>query len=784
MEIHVSRSLFPNSDENNPCGMNKNRGFQIPLTNESLTPNAKKLEDEYVCRGNLSTPRPRKERSPLSSEADAMSTPTEPNAPIKEKCKSDPRKSSQDMSISGSNKMFDNPNAKILVFEDEGTLAPIGQNERKGLKTAGNSSRRKSMLTTDISTVEKTPKKAAPVAWGQTELDEDSNKIPLISGFNVLVASPDPLSKYHEEISVTHQDFDLAPANSTPRKQTVSKIVKQLHNELDTPPEANKEASRIRHQPHKVAANLFNEESPDGIAAMFNETVSPFKENYKIVTKAMQKISLTHDFGSDHDELQARQPNKFCVDRRPATSPELKSNSSVHHVTASTPERKATKGSRPMPFIKKKATHIGNTAILKGDVDKIKNHSPVPTAPQMGKFRKKLVMCLSPLVETNEIKSPLTAPHQSVDLESNSVSPISRNINKDFEIKSDIESGVSSLSEFVDEMEIFEHRSAKVRNIRAHRDVDIVIDMDMNADNATKIPIKPSRPSMPPSKNFRPKPNNKKDSENRDENKNCSKKPNVGISLMAEGHAVALSRVSELNDNIIVDTQIQRMKFVPMPRRKQHKVEKMKFNPRLEHIQENEEANHPIPRWLTILRKKRNESSRISRKPTRTTLNMDNNCDNSLLSSTILLISDGVQMDGVDPVEKACYSDIAISNSGHPHDDEYRQKLATYFSAPEGVEQVTDYAGFDCIFNRYGSTLKTYVEGHSNINSVVDSCGNNLLHAASYIGWERAVKFLIRRGVSVNHSNNYGVTPLVYAIEFENYESRDYLLKKGAITDV
>ena len=161
----MSRALFGN-EENTPHTMNK-RSIQLTLTNESLTPKGKHDHSNMPCRGDLSTPRPKKERqSPLcGSDETAVCTPPEPTAPMKEKCKSDPRKSSQDMSTgSGGSAIFEKPNVKALMFEDERTLAPLGQT-RKGLKSAGpNRHGAKGKKGSDSSNM-RTPKKGT-VAWG------------------------------------------------------------------------------------------------------------------------------------------------------------------------------------------------------------------------------------------------------------------------------------------------------------------------------------------------------------------------------------------------------------------------------------------------------------------------------------------------------------------------------------------------------------------------------------------------------------------------------------------
>ena len=609
----------------------------------------------------------------------------------------------------------------------------------------------------------------------------DSNRIPLISGFNVLVASPDPLSKYHEEIKVVHhEDFDMAgPSSGTPQKQTVSRMVKQLRSELDTPPEEAKH-SRHRHkapESNKVSINLFTAEvSPDGVAGLFNETVSPFKENYKHITKIMHgNGSLADDFnkepsGQHHDF-------DYSIDQRPATSPDVSTAKTRHWKppNATTPERKTSKASRPKPSYMRRKTnvsHIGNTEVPQEDATKVKHSSPVPEAPRIGKFRKKLNMCLSPLTEgSNEAQSSPEQEIQAIESKNTCISPlVVKNENSDAR-----DNGVCTLEAEAAGNAILEKPTRNIRP-RTLSDVDVLVDVADEANDKPKTTVKPSRPSMPPSGRRRPKP-----------------APKVAKIQTDQGPAGASK------DKETTAIEVPRMKFVPMPKRKNHKVERFKFNPRLENILEDEEANHKVPRWLTIFRRRRNESGLGGRPKAKSLVpsnsnNIENNCDNGLLSSTILLIRDGIVMDGVDPIEEK-HTDVpkvklsGIVNSAdsndtgeedHCQDSEFREKLASYFNCHDGTDQTDDYAGFDCIFNRYGAKLKEYVEAHKDINTAVDASGNNLLHAAAYIGWDRAVKFLIRRGVSVNHANNFGVTPLVYAVEFENYDIRDYLLKKGA----
>jgi ankyrin repeat protein len=89
--------------------------------------------------------------------------------------------------------------------------------------------------------------------------------------------------------------------------------------------------------------------------------------------------------------------------------------------------------------------------------------------------------------------------------------------------------------------------------------------------------------------------------------------------------------------------------------------------------------------------------------------------------------------------------------------------------------------GFECIFNRNGPGLKSFVEAHEDINGVIDEFGNTLLLAAVFVGWERAVRFLLKRGLRTDAVNRFGRSALSYAIDMSYYEIRDFLYRKGAI---
>ena len=466
-----------------------------------------------------------------------------------------------------------------------------------------------------------------------------------------------------------------------------------------------------------------------------------------------------------------------------ASSPLRNNKTEEHskHVKAHTPERKTSRQTRPKPsFLKKRAniSHIGNTLVSD---EKPQESSPVPAPPKMGKFRKRLNLCLSPLTESSH--DTHSSPEQTTPESKNTdIASESLNLSEESALVSTVD---NPLAETIIEHEDLSPRGGHCPSII---DIDIMVDVENAKPN-----IKPSRPSMPPSiKTSRPKPKMRNMSLDR------SRRREISSADIIEGGKEAEAKVFEKlkkSKDPVEDIKITRMKFVPMPKRKLHKVERIKFNPRLENINEHEEHAHKIPRWLTIFRKRWNEGSqrRPSKKKQHSEPNIDC-CDNSLLSSTVVLVNDGVEMDGVNPddekhgdiqrVHLSGLEEILNKENEAEQDDEYRRKLGSYFNAPDGLEQVEDYEGFECIFNRYGANLKNYVEDHRDINTVLDACGNNLLHAAAYIGWERAVKFLIRRGVSVNCTNNYGVTPLAYAIEFEYYTIRDYLLKKGAKVSV
>ena len=153
MEIHVSRMLFTGGgfDENNPAAMNTRQYHGMPIS-ESVTPVRQESHEQVMCRANLSTPRPIKESSPTNNSGEEeICTPTEPNAPVKEKCKSDPRQGSMELKHSNvdgkranKKKIFSDPDAKCLVFEDEKSLAPLEKSARKHLRSAGTNPSKKS----------------------------------------------------------------------------------------------------------------------------------------------------------------------------------------------------------------------------------------------------------------------------------------------------------------------------------------------------------------------------------------------------------------------------------------------------------------------------------------------------------------------------------------------------------------------------------------------------------------------------------------------------------------
>jgi ankyrin repeat protein len=186
-----------------------------------------------------------------------------------------------------------------------------------------------------------------------------------------------------------------------------------------------------------------------------------------------------------------------------------------------------------------------------------------------------------------------------------------------------------------------------------------------------------------------------------------------------------------------------------MPRRKQHKSEREKFVPYLEVLAEDHAVSYERPSWLNILKDSNEKSKR----------------NGTSLSQTIKISS-------VDRKTSQVSDDRVDWN-----DSPLRQDFSKSYGNGDSTSPLF---GFECIFNRDGPGLKSFVDTHEDIQGLVDEFGNNLLLAAVFVGWERAVRFLLKRGLRLDGVNKFGRSALSYAIGMEYYEIRDLLYRKGA----
>jgi hypothetical protein len=109
-----------------------------PLSNEPITPHAVRVRSGGyhnhvdISLVAMSTPRAIKYSPDGVINDSDLGTPTEPSAPLKEKCKSDPRKND-----SSGNSFLSQPNAKHLQFEDDRTLVSLQTKKHRKKDSTG-----------------------------------------------------------------------------------------------------------------------------------------------------------------------------------------------------------------------------------------------------------------------------------------------------------------------------------------------------------------------------------------------------------------------------------------------------------------------------------------------------------------------------------------------------------------------------------------------------------------------------------------------------------------------
>ena len=134
------------SDENYAGTINS--GVRTPLAKRQPT-SASKSSEPIV----MTTPRATRS-SPGTNYCTDEGTPQEPNAPMKERSKSDPRKTEHAT-------LFEHQKAKCLKFEDDRTLAPLDRHPPgKDRRPSGKSSTRKSLETS---------RRKGATAWAESE---------------------------------------------------------------------------------------------------------------------------------------------------------------------------------------------------------------------------------------------------------------------------------------------------------------------------------------------------------------------------------------------------------------------------------------------------------------------------------------------------------------------------------------------------------------------------------------------------------------------------------------
>ena len=64
---------------------------------------------------------------------------------------------------------------------------------------------------------------------------------------------------------------------------------------------------------------------------------------------------------------------------------------------------------------------------------------------------------------------------------------------------------------------------------------------------------------------------------------------------------------------------------------------------------------------------------------------------------------------------------------------------------------------------------------------VEDYHGYTAIHYASMWGWESTIKLMLDQGIDVNKKNVFGRTALMYAVEFQHFETVEFLLNQNNI---
>jgi len=98
------------------------------------------------------------------------------------------------------------------------------------------------------------------------------------------------------------------------------------------------------------------------------------------------------------------------------------------------------------------------------------------------------------------------------------------------------------------------------------------------------------------------------------------------------------------------------------------------------------------------------------------------------------------------------------------------------------VEDLDDV--FKALHDKDFRTFKNLIEENNDVLESVDIYGNSILITAAFLGFRKVVRYLIRKGSNLDDSNFNGNTALHFAKELGHLEITDYLLKKGASQEV